>query len=101
MEKNYALLDYETEAAPGFRQRDPVRLVGVAFRSAKTEPYIQRFLAEALLRVLRGDYEGVRDLYREACRRLRARELPTADLCVTMPLTKQPETYANAKRKEE
>jgi len=101
LEKNYALLDYDTEVAPGFRQREPIRLVGVAFKSAKSEPLIERFLAEALKVILRGDLEGVRALYRSTCADLRERRVPAADLCVSMPLTKAPQKYATAKRKEE
>lgn len=101
LEKNYALLDYEEEVAAGFRRREPIRLVGVSFRSAKTEPYIERFLAEALRLILQGDLRGVRDAYRSTCARLRSRRISAADLCVTMPLTKTPETYARADRKEE
>jgi DNA polymerase elongation subunit (family B) len=100
-EKNYALLEYESEGTAGFQRREPVRVVGVAFRSAKTEPYIERFLAAAVGRILRGDYAGLRDLYRKACAELREHRLPAQDVCVSMPLTKSPQTYAKAKRREE
>ncbi len=100
-EKNYALLEYESAAAEGFQRREPVRVVGVAFRSTKTEPYIQRFLAAVLGRILRGDYPAVQALFREICQQLRDHTLPAADLCVAMPLTKNPQNYANATRKEE
>ncbi|HZT05682.1 MAG TPA: DNA polymerase domain-containing protein [Chloroflexota bacterium] len=101
LEKNYALLDYDSEAQQGFRQRDPVRLVGVAFRSAKTEPFIQEFLSRVIMHVLRGEFESVRALYRSTCADLRAHRVPAAALCVSMPLTKAPQTYAKAKRREE
>lgn len=100
-EKNYALLEHEADAAEGYQRREPVRVVGVAFRSTKTEPFIERFLAEALGRLLRDDYAGIRNLYRETCAQLRAHAIPVADVCVTMPLTKSPQTYARAKRREE
>jgi DNA polymerase elongation subunit (family B) len=100
-EKNYALLEYESEAEAGFQRREPVRVVGVAFRSAKTEPYIERFLADAVGCILRGDYEGPRTLYRETCADLRAHTILAADVSVSMPLTKSPQTYAKAKRREE
>ncbi len=100
-EKNYALLEYDADAEEGFQRREPVRVVGVAFRSAKTEPYIQQFLVAVLGRILRGDYVGVRKLYRETCRQLREHTLPAQDVCVSMPLTKNPQTYAKAKRREE
>ncbi|MPZ15474.1 MAG: hypothetical protein GEU73_13810 [Chloroflexi bacterium] len=100
-EKNYALLDYEEQAPVGIQQREPIRLVGVAFRSTKAEALIERFLADALTLTLRGRYESVRTLYRETCARLRAGQVSVADLCVSMPLTKAVQTYAKAKRKEE
>jgi DNA polymerase elongation subunit (family B) len=100
-EKNYALLDYEEQAIAGYRQREPIRLVGSAFKSAKTEPLIERFLAEAVKLVLLGDMQSLRDRYRAVCASLRAREVPAASLSVSMPLTKSPETYGKAKRKEE
>ncbi|MEA2638874.1 MAG: polymerase, archaea type [Chloroflexota bacterium] len=100
-EKNYALLDYEEQAIAGYRQREPIRLVGSAFKSAKTEPLIERFLAEAVKLVLLGDMQSLRDRYRAVCASLRAREVPAASLSVSMPLTKSPDTYGKAKRKEE
>jgi DNA polymerase elongation subunit (family B) len=101
LEKNYALLDYESEPQAGFRQREPIRLVGVAFRSSKAEPFIERFLAEVLTLVLSGDFPAVRALYRATCADLRGRRIPAADVSVTMPLTKTPQTYSQATRKEE
>jgi len=35
LEKNYALLDYDETAKAGFRPRDPIRLVGSSFKSAR------------------------------------------------------------------
>ena len=51
--------------------------------------------------MLLGDIPGLRQRNQEICASLRAHEIPAADLCVSMPLTKAPETYARAKRKEE
>ncbi len=101
LEKNYALLDYEASAAAGFRSRDPVRLVGSAFRSARSEPLLELFLREALDRILRGEPGEVRALFRAYCGRLHRREVPTADLCVSMPLNKTPEKYGQSERREE
>ena len=101
MEKNYALLDYEADAAPGFRPRDPIRLVGSAFRSSRAEPFVERALAEVLALILRGGVEEVRPVFRSWCDALRRHEVPTADVCVSMPLNKTPESYAQAGRKEE
>jgi DNA polymerase elongation subunit (family B) len=101
MEKNYVLLDYEQAAAAGFRARDRLRPVGVAFRSSRAEPLIDRFLTQALRLLLLGDQRAIRQLYRETCAALRAHRLPVSDVCVSMPLNKTPQNYANAKRKEE
>jgi DNA polymerase elongation subunit (family B) len=43
----------------------------------------------------------VRTVFRQYCARLRRREIPTADLCVSMPLNKTPDKYAQSERKEE
>lgn len=99
MEKNYALLDYSSDVEPTLSTR--VRLVGSAFRSTKLEPFIDHFLSQALLALLRGDVSSLQQLYRATCADLRAGRVPVADLCVTMPLTKDPEKYASSERKEE
>jgi len=101
MEKNYALLDYETGITPGFRQRDPIRLVGSAFRSSRSEPFIEQALAEILALILHGRAEDVRGAFRAWCGALRRHEVPTPDVCVSMPLNKTPESYAQSGRKEE
>jgi DNA polymerase elongation subunit (family B) len=100
-EKNYALLDYDVEGVAGFQRREPVRVVGVAFRSTKTERFVEQFLLQGVGCALRGDPGGLRALYRQTCRALRRREIPTPDVCVTMPLTKTAETYGQLQRKEE
>lgn len=101
MEKNYALLDYPAEASPGAQPRDGLRLVGAAFRSSRTEPFIERFLSQALREMLEGRVGRVQDLFRTACNDLRTMRVPARDLCVTMPLTKDPQKYAGGERKEE
>jgi DNA polymerase elongation subunit (family B) len=101
LEKNYALLHYDADRAEGYQQRDALRLVGVAFRSTRSEPYVEIFVREALRLMLFGQGGEIRELYRATCRRLRARDLPAADLCVSVPLTKTPQSYARSGRKEE
>jgi DNA polymerase I len=101
LEKNYALLDYEAAALPGFRARDPIRLVGSAFRSSRAEPFVERALAEALSQILLGRVADIRESFRSWCGALRRHEVPAADLCVSMPLNKTPESYGQAGRKEE
>jgi DNA polymerase elongation subunit (family B) len=89
--KNYVLRDYEGR----------IRFVGVAFRSSRTEPYGERFLTDAMPYILAEDLEGLRGLYVGLVERLRSRRVEVRDLCVSMPLTKSPERYRAAKRREE
>lgn len=90
--KNYALLGYE----------GALQLRGVAFRSSRAEPFGERFLREAAAKLLAGDVRGVRAVYADAVRALRARELPTTDVSMLARLTKGPEQYlaTRAKRRE-
>src|SRR3990167_1579216 len=48
MEKNYALLDYPAEGGTGAPQAERLRLLGAAFRSSRTEQFIERFVNQAL-----------------------------------------------------
>jgi DNA polymerase elongation subunit (family B) len=89
--KNYVLRDYDGR----------IRAVGVAFRSSRTEPYGEQFLADAMPHILAEDPESLRALYVDLVERLRRREVPVEDLCVTLPLTKSPQRYRTAKRREE
>jgi DNA polymerase I len=89
--KNYVLRDYDGR----------IRFVGVAFRSSRTEPYGERFLMDAMPYILAEDVEGLRGLYVGLVERLRNRHVEVRDLCVSMPLTKTPERYRAAKRREE
>jgi DNA polymerase I len=82
--KNYALKPYDD---------GPLILRGVAFRSSRAEPFGIEFLRAALERLLSGDVAGVRLEYLEVVRRLRARELATADVCARVRLTKTPDEY--------
>jgi DNA polymerase, archaea type len=89
--KNYVLRDYDGR----------IRSVGGAFRSSRSEPYGERFLAEAMPFILAEDPAGLRALFVDLVERLRRGEVPARDLCVTMPLTKSPDRYRAAKRREE
>jgi DNA polymerase, archaea type len=101
MEKNYALLDYEREDNGSISLRNGIRAVGVAFRSSKTEPLLERFLGQTLRFLLEDNVPAIRDLYRATCADLRTGRVPVADLCVSMPLSKDPQRYAQSERKEE
>jgi DNA polymerase I len=89
--KNYVLRGYDGR----------LRTVGASFRSSRNEPYGERFLQQAIERILADDLQGLRALYRELVGKLRRREVPVEDLCVTMPLSKTPAQYQAAKRREE
>lgn len=81
--KNYALLGYD----------GALTLRGVAFRSSRAEPFGERFLREAVGRLLVGDVAGVQSAYHSAARALRRREVATADVTARVRLTKTPEQY--------
>jgi DNA polymerase elongation subunit (family B) len=68
--KNYALLGYDGTLV----------LRGVAFRSSRSEPFGDRFLRQAITRLLTGDVTGVRDCYLDTIIALRARSLATHDV---------------------
>jgi DNA polymerase elongation subunit (family B) len=90
--KNYALLRYD----------GALLLRGVAFRSSRAEPFGERFLRQAIARLLIGDVVGVRELYLDTLDALRRRELPTRDVSSAVRLTKSPAEYhaVRANRKE-
>lgn len=81
--KNYALLGYDGE----------VVLRGGALRSSRSEPFGERFLREALRRLMLGDVPGVRALFLEVRQALAERALPAADVATRQRLTKTPEAY--------
>ena len=90
--KNYALLGYD----------GTLQLRGVAFRSSRSEPFGDRFLRDAIARLLADDVAGVRAAYLATVAALRARALPTRDVTSQARLTKTPEEYleTRAKRRE-
>jgi DNA polymerase I len=81
--KNYALLHHD----------GTLTLRGVAFRSSRSEPFGDRFLREAITRLLTADVPGVRSAYLETIAALRGRTLPTHDVASLVRLTKSPEQY--------
>lgn len=85
--KNYALLHYDGS----------LTLRGVAFRSSRAEPFGEAFLREAVRRLLLNDIEGVRALYVETIKALRARAVPTRQLASRVRLTKDREHYLQAR----
>ncbi|CAA9353882.1 MAG: DNA polymerase II, partial [uncultured Gemmatimonadetes bacterium] len=88
--KNYALLEYDGTLV----------LRGVAFRSSRAEPFGEAFLRRALVSLFAGDLAGVREAYLSTLDALRRRELPAFDVSSRMRLTKSPEAYAAAGRRE-
>jgi DNA polymerase elongation subunit (family B) len=91
MEKNYALLGYD----------GTLTIKGSSFRSSRNEFYGERFFRAVLPLVMSGDMAAARALYLETVRRIRTREMPVRDLCISTRLTKSPEEYRAAGRKEE
>lgn len=87
--KNYALLGYD----------GALTLRGVAFRSSRAEPFGERFLREAIGRLLVGDVAGVRSAYSSMARSLRRRELATAEVTTRVRLTRSPEQYLATREK--
>ncbi|HET7622526.1 MAG TPA: ribonuclease H-like domain-containing protein [Gemmatimonadaceae bacterium] len=90
--KNYALLGYDGS----------LLLRGVAFRSSRSEPFGERFLREAIGRLLVGDVPGVREVYLATIGLLRSRSLSTYDLSQRVRLSKSPAEYlASRERRRE
>jgi DNA polymerase elongation subunit (family B) len=92
--KNYALLGYD----------GALYLRGVAFRSSRSEPFGERFLRDAIARLLvedpstgSGQAAGVRAVYVDTIARLRSRALPTHDVSSLVRLTKPPAEYLESR----
>jgi DNA polymerase elongation subunit (family B) len=81
--KNYALLGYDGS----------LHLRGVAFRSSRAEPFGEAFLRRAIVPLLEGDVEKVRDVYVAVLDALRRRELPAYDVSSRVRLTKTRPLY--------
>ena len=81
--KNYALLGYDGS----------LHLRGVAFRSSRAEPFGEAFLRRAIVPLLEGDVEKVRDAYVAVLDSLRRRELPAYDVSSRVRLTKTRPLY--------
>ena len=90
-EKNYILQRYDGQ----------VRLVGGSFRSSRSERYGEQFLRSAAPLLLGERFEELRALFLETVARLRAHEVPIEELCLSVILSKSPDTYAKSSRREE
>jgi DNA polymerase elongation subunit (family B) len=90
-EKNYILQAYDGR----------LKIVGVALRSSKLEPYGERFIAQAAPHVLAGDAPALRALYQQTVADLRARRVPVEDLCTRVITSKNTAQYRASKRREE
>ncbi|MGE3913130.1 MAG: DNA polymerase domain-containing protein [Chloroflexota bacterium] len=90
-EKNYILQRYDGQ----------VRLVGGSFRSSRSERYGEQFLRAAAPLLLENKFEELRALYLDTVARLRNHEIPIEELCLSVILSKNPETYAKSGRREE
>lgn len=81
--KNYALLTYDGELI--------VR--GGALHSVRSEAFGERFLRDALARLLVGDVVGMLCAYNETVAALRERRLTLEDVATPARLSKSPEEY--------
>jgi len=90
-EKNYVLQGYDGK----------VRLVGSSFRSSRSERYGEQFLRTAAPLLLENRFEELRALFLATVDGLRAHSIPIEDLCLSVILSKSPETYAKSGRREE
>lgn len=78
--KNYALLDYDGR----------VILKGSSLRSRREEPYLRRFVRDAVPRMLEPELHGdLRELYFAIAERILAGMLPLEDICRTEMVTDQ------------
>ena len=87
--KNYALLGYDGK----------LTVRGGALHSSRSEPFGERFLHEALRRLLHGDVTGVREVFLETAHKLRSRAFAAKDVAVRARLTKSPEKYLASRSK--
>lgn len=85
--KNYALLTHDGDLI--------VR--GGALRSSRSEPFGEKFLHDALLRLLTGDILGLHRAFLETVAALRERRLTPADVATLTRLTKTPQGYADSR----
>lgn len=86
--KNYALLGHDGS----------LLLRGVVFHSSRAEPFGERFLREAVGRLLAGDVAGVRAVYEDTARALRRREFATVDVTTRVRLTRGPSRRRDSAR---
>ncbi|HEY0928418.1 MAG TPA: DNA polymerase domain-containing protein [Gemmatimonas sp.] len=85
--KNYALLTRD----------DRLVLKGVAFRSSRAEPFGERFLRDAIARLLMGDVPGVRRVYVDMVTALLRGDMPTADVTSRVQLRKSAASYQDTR----
>ncbi len=79
--KNYVLREYD----------GTLILHGSSLRSRREEPYLRRFINEAVALLIDGAREALRDLYFATARRLQAHELSPRDFCRWETIT--PKTF--------
>ncbi len=87
--KNYALLAYDGQ----------VIVRGSALKSRGIEPFLRRFMAEAIHLLLLGRVDDVERLYREYQEKLRLHQFPINQLARTETLAESPATYREKLRK--
>lgn len=88
--KNYALLGYDGK----------LTVRGASFDTIRTEPFAREFMQRALLCLLKGNISGLQDAFHDTLDALQQRKLTNRDVGTRVRLTKTPEQYREAKRKE-
>jgi uncharacterized protein YprB with RNaseH-like and TPR domain len=76
-------------------------LIGPAFRAGRLERFGEAFIHRAAPCVLRGDAQGLRQVFLETVHQLRAAEVAVEDLCVQVTLHKSPAQYRRGGTHEE
>jgi DNA polymerase elongation subunit (family B) len=88
--KNYALMSHD----------GTLTVRGGAFRSARLEPFAEKWLSDVLEALLRDDIAYIRDAYLAQRQAIKDRSVPTRDVSSREKLTKSPAEYQASVRAE-
>ncbi len=98
----YRSLYARAERSHAFLAEDgSVRLLGDSILTRGLEPFGEHFIHHAAHHVLTEDLRGLRVLFVDQVRRLRAGEVSVEDLCVQSTLRKSPAEYRDSPYREE
>lgn len=88
--KNYALLGYDGK----------LTVRGASFDTIRTEPFARDFMQRVLPCLLQGDIPALQDAFHFTLDALQQRKVTNREVATRVRLTKTPEQYREAKRKE-